>query len=230
MSDEAIEEWNATGTIDEDKPEPEPRETLEERFPNVDVPHLTAVVELLYRTGFEVREIEYIDATPYVTVGLKGEEWLILNDDEADEKATEEVEEMLDSDLNALPSSWKDFINNGDDFNNLLAEKVMEYIDAIREEPADEQGMTELDQQMAEAGVATEQEFEVAMTNKWAPNGDAAQWYIDEYGDQAFKEIADIDVESYVNHIIVTEGRGAILSEDGEEMSLGHNYYAYRLA
>lgn len=227
MSDEAIEEWNATGTIDKD--EPITTSTLEERFPDVDVPHLSALVELLYRTGMEIRNIEYVDATPYVDVGLKGQEWLILNDDEADEKAREEVEKMLDSDLNSLPSSWKEFVNNGDDFTNLLAEKVMEYIDAIREEPADDMGTTELDKEMQEAGLATEEEFADYIASKWVPSGDATQWYVDEYGDQAFRELADIDVDSYINHIIINEGRGAILSEDGDELNLGHGYYAYQI-
>lgn len=229
MSDEAIEEWDATGTIDEDKPEPDPRETLEEKYPDVDIPHLSAVVQLLYLEGKEIRDIEYIEATPYVIVNLKGEEYLILNEDEADEKTEEEIAKMLDEDVRSLSGEWRNFINNSDDFDNLLAEKVTEYIDAIREEPAPAgDGTTELDQQMMEAGVTTEPEFEIYLVNKWSPSGDSAEWYLDEYGDQAFNEIADIDTVGLAQHILVAEGKGAVLSEDGEELKLGHGYFAYK--
>lgn len=221
--------------IEDDQEKEKPTEsTIEDLFPDVDRPHLTAVISLLYTIGKEISSIEYIDATPYVTVDVGGETWLILNDSEADTKAQEEIAETLDNgDFDAFGEEvqWKDYIDNIDEFDNALAQKAIDYIDGIREQPGPEEGMSELDMEMAEAGMTTEEEFQVFLVNKWAPSGDAAAWYRSEYGNDAFKELAEVNTDALAQHILVVEGRGSILAdEDGDEVDLGHGYFGYRLS
>jgi hypothetical protein len=207
-------------------------DSLVDLFPDVDKPHLSAVVQLLYAIGKDVEDIEDIEATPYVKVNVGGEEWVVLNDDEADQYAEDEVAKILDENgTGSFNVEWKDFVDNIDDFDNALAEKALEYIDAIREEPGTEEGLTELDQQMVEAGMATEEEFQVYLVNKWSPSGDAPSWYNTEYGSDAFKELASIDTEALAKHILIVEGRGSIISgTDQEELKLEHGYFAYQLS
>ena len=208
------------------------KETLEDKFPDVDMPHLEAVIQLLYHTGNEIKDIEFIDPTPYVRVEVGGEEWFIMNMDEVNDYIGEEVESLFDaSGMEMLNLNWLDFIINRDDFTKTLAEDIQAYIDSVREEPPlDPTNFTSrLDEEMAEGGAANEEEFEDYLTSQWVPDGDIIAWYIEKYGEDAFKDLADVDYELLAKHLIETDGRGSVIAKNGEEVDLGKGYYAYRL-
>jgi hypothetical protein len=218
-----------------EKPVEKPtKEALEDLYPDVDMPHLQTVIQLLYHTGYEIDDIESMDATPYVRVYVGGEEWFIMSDTEADEYAEEDAENLFDEmEMDALPGDWPDFIMNKDDFDSALAEAIQNYIETAREEPSNDPTTydSKLDEEMAGANTASEQDFEDYLTTQWVPDGDVIQWFISEYGHEAFKETANVDTAALAKHIMETDGRGSIISDyNGEEIDLGKGYYAYRLA
>lgn len=209
------------------------RETLEDKFPDVDMPHLQAVIQLLYATGNEIDDIEFIDASPYVRVEVGGEEWLVMSDGEADEYVEEDIGEMFDDmGMEGFNVNWPDFIENAGDFDTALAESVDSYIENIRDEaPSDPSFATRLDEEMTAAGAANEEEFEDYLASQWVPDGDNIQWYINEFGMEAFKELANIDTTALAKHVVETDGRGQVISSyDGEEVDLSKGYYGYRLS
>lgn len=206
---------------------------LEDAFPDVDVPHLTALVQLLYQTGNNVEDIEDVDATPYVNVSFKdGSEYYIMEDSEADEFARKDVEEMFDDmGRDAFNVQWEDFVMNEGDFEMALNETIDNYIEDIREEAGDdpESGGTRLDEEMIRANAASEDEFHDYLASQWCPDEDYIHWYVDEFGNEAFMEFASVDIEALAKYVIDTDGRGNIIAGyDGYEIDLPGGYYAYR--
>jgi hypothetical protein len=151
-----------------------------------------------------------------------------LNKDEAKEYVEGDVENTFNEmGTDAFTVNWKDFVSNVSDFDDALTENAKDYIERIREEAGE--GLSLLDQEMEEAGTATEEEFEQYLINKWAPDGDAMIWYAKEFGPAEFVRIADVDFPALARHLIITDGIGSIISVDGDELDLEKGYSGFRL-
>lgn len=217
-------------TIGQEKEKPVATDTLGDRFPDVDVPHLGAVVQLLYNLGKDVKDIEDIEATPYVKVEVSGETWLILNKDEAEEYVEGDVENTFNEmGTDAFDVNWKDFVTNTSDFDEALSEYAADYIESLKEEGSEENEISRLSQEMEEAGVVSEEEFASYLINKLAPDGDTMTWYINEFGPAEFVRMADADFVALTNHLVITEGVESIIAADGEKIDLEKGYSGFRL-
>jgi len=213
-----------------EKEKPISTDTLGDRFPDVDVPHLGAVVQLLYHIGKEIEDIESIEATPYVKVNVGGEEWIILNKDEIEEYVEGDVENTFNEmGMDAFGVNWKDFVTNTSDFDEALAEYATNYIEGLQDRGNEEDGTSRLDQEMQEAGVASEEEFASFLANKLASEGEAMEWYAREFGPEEFIRRASVDFLALAKHLIITDGVGSIISVDGEELDLEKGYSGFRL-
>jgi hypothetical protein len=205
---------------------------MEDRFPDVDKPHLEAIVQLLYHLGVNVDDIHNVNATPYVEVEVGNETWIIMSDQEADEFAEENVintfEEMGEE---GFTVEWKDFVLNEGDFDTSLQETVDNYIENIREEVSDDPTTfsNRLDEEMVAHNVASEEEFADQLREDWLGDSTPIEWYIKEFGSEAFKEFAQVDTTKLAKYVIESDGRGSVIAGyDGDEVELGKDYYAYR--
>ena len=204
---------------------------MEDRFPDVDAPHLEAIVQLLYHLGYNVGDIHNVDPSPYVEVEVGHETWFIMNDQEADEFAEQSVVDTFEeTGQEGFSVEWKDFVLNEDDFETALSESVDNYIENIREEPSsDPEFETRLDEEMAKKNVASEEEFADQLREDWQGNDSIIDWYIREFGDEAFKQFAQVDSTKLAKYVIESDGRGSVIAGyDGDEVELGKDYYAYR--
>lgn len=208
-------------------------EALEDMFPDVDVLHLSAIVKLLDNLGMNVEDIESVDATPYVRIYVAGQEWVVMNDTEADEYATQSAEDSLEElGTEGLNITWKDYVTNEDDFETACIEQLDNYINDIAEEQSKEPDMfpSRLEEEMHYADVADRDSFLQYLIEKAVPNDDYVQWYIDEFGDEAFMGLAALDTEGIAKYIVDTDGRGSVISSyDGEEVELSTGYSAFRV-
>ena len=204
---------------------------MEDRFPDVDGPHLEAIVQLLYHLGYNVDDIHDVDPTPYVEVEVANESWFVMSDSEADEFAENSVEESFEEmGQEGFNVEWKDFVLNEGDFDTAIQDSVDNYIENIREEPATDPTFdSRLEEEMVAKNAATEEEFGDALRDDWLGNSTPIEWYIDEFGNEAFKEFAQVDTTALAKYVIETDGRGSVIAGyDGDEVELSNNYYAYR--
>ncbi len=205
---------------------------MEDRFPDVDKPHLEAIVQLLYHLGVNVDDIHNVNATPYVEVEVGNETWFVMSDQEADEFAEESVENSFsDVGQEGFNVEWKDFVLNEGDFDTALQETVDNYIENIREEVSNDPTTFDnrLDEEMVAHNVVSEEEFGDALKEDWLGSGTAIDWYIEEFGDDAFREFAQVDATKLAKYVIESDGRGSVIAGyDGDEVELSKDYYAYR--
>jgi hypothetical protein len=180
-----------------------------------------------------VEDIESVDATPYVRIYVAGQEWVVMNDTEADEYATQSAEDSLEElGTEGLNITWKDYVTNEDDFETACIEQLDNYINDIAEEQSKEPDMfpSRLEEEMHYADVADRDSFLQYLIEKAVPNDDYVQWYIDEFGDEAFMGLAALDTEGIAKYIVDTDGRGSVISSyDGEEVELSTGYSAFRV-
>jgi len=207
---------------------------MEDRFPDVDGPHLEAIVQLLYHLGYNVDDIHDVDPSPYVEVTIGHETWLVMSDQEADECAEESVIDTFEEGgEKGFTVEWKDFVLNEGDFDTTLDDTVQNYIDNIREEPSNDPTTfdNKLDEEMVAKNVASEEEFADQLKEDWLGNSTPIEWYIEEFGSEAFKEFAQVDTTKLAKYIIETDGRGSVIVEQGgDEVELPNDYYAYKTA
>jgi hypothetical protein len=207
---------------------------MEDRFPDVDKPHLEAIIQLLYHLGVNVDDIHNVNATPYVEVEVGHETWLVMSDQEADECAEESVIDTFEEGgEKGFTVEWKDFVLNEGDFDTTLDDTVQNYIDNIREEPSNDPTTfdNKLDEEMVAKNVASEEEFADQLKEDWLGNSTPIEWYIEEFGSEAFKEFAQVDTTKLAKYIIETDGRGSVIVEQGgDEVELPNDYYAYKTA
>lgn len=222
------------------EPEKEPEkpvnvsESPAEIFPDVDKPHIEGLMSLLAYLGYEIPDIVDLDSTPYVKVEFSGgEEYFIMNDQEADEFAEEDIENLFDDvGMEGFNVNWPDLIENVGDFEMALDEDIDSYIEDIKEEISDDpQYATRLDQEIGEAGLATEEEYAAQMKDQRIRQyGSAIDWFVDEFGQEEFKSIAIVDTAALAKEVMDTDGRGHIIAGyDGDEIELGNGWYAYRM-
>lgn len=162
------------------------------------------------------------------------DDYLILTDEEAEEEAIESIKNTLeDCGYNCLNLNLNYYLDD-DFFKELFEEHFYYYIEDIEEESSIEYD-NRLDEEMAEAGVESKEEYLDYLLNSI---NDYIEEYIFQYGEDSLNTIIEkhpecIDIEALIDDILNCDGRGITLSSyDGveHEIKLNNNfYYVYKL-
>lgn len=188
-----------------------------------------------------------------------GEEYLVLDDDAATERAREEVINALDEmGISSFTEDFQDWaFNNAVDtdwFEDAMRESYEAYVDDIESE-LDSDYDNRLIQEMYDEGIISDDDFsededgeidytafegdldaykEEYIDHLCSGWDDPIEWYRDNFGDESFNDVVTsnhlIDEDMVADTAIEWDGRGHFLaSYDGEEIELGDDLFAYRL-
>lgn len=185
---------------------------------------------------------------------VNGEEYLVLDDDEADEAVVDDVENLVDDlGLEAFTDAMQDWIlenavDNMDWFDDALEEDMNYYVDnmdddevveeAIRydvidEDDAyieDEDGNQEINPELDLEDVG--EKLVQALIDE---QEDAYTWYVDNFGENSVRDLINdgtitLDYQAIADEVMSWDGRGnSLASYDGDEIELDNGLYAYRL-
>lgn len=185
---------------------------------------------------------------------VNGESWLVLNDEEADAAAYQDIESTIDDlGLDAFSEQMQDWIINNaldtDWFEDVVREDIKSYIyDMSDEEVADEcidYGITysedvydeESDPDFPE--LRDDVDFDdlrsQLIDEKMSEIDDYVDYYRDNFGDESLTRLikdgqVQLDVDAIVDECLSWDGRGHFLSRyDGNEVELGDGLFGYRL-
>lgn len=119
-------------------------------------------------------------------------------------------------------------------FQEAMEESNQSYIDDIRDEAASsDEFESRLEEEMADAGVTTEEEYLEHLNNNYA---DPIDWYRDNFGDEDFNQVVKekglVDLDAVAEGVVETDGpANALAGYDGKEVEWefdGNYYYIYR--
>ena len=187
-----------------------------------------------------------------------GEEYEVLTDDEADERFSESVRELIDEmGIEAFSPYFQEWIKDNaldsEWFDEAKDESNEYYMQDIRDESDDEYS-SRLLREMVEEGVVDEsdleenedglldlkegsvddywEDFKERLNDGWP---DSIQWYIDNFGNEGLTTVIKnnsgiLDIDKIIEEVKDLDGRGnEIASYDGEEIELDNGYFAYRV-
>ena len=163
-------------------------------------------------------------------------EYIVLTDEEADEKAEENVRNIIDDiGLQSFSEYFQQWILDtcvdSDWFEDFLREDMENYIEEIRdEEPNYVKYESRLDEEMDDAGVNTEEEFLEYLIECYE---DPVEWFKDMFGMEEFSNACEehdlIDWEAVIKEAIAVDGCGHFIATyDGVENEMDE-YFIYRL-
>ena len=187
-----------------------------------------------------------------------GEEYEVLTDDEADERFSEGVRELIDEmgieafspnfqewiKDNALDSEWFDEAKDESNefyMQDIQEESDYEYSSRLLREMVEEGVVEESDLEEDEDGLLDLKEgsvddywedFKERLNDRWP---DSVQWYVDNFGNEDLTTVIKnnsgiLDVDKIVEEVKDIDGRGnELASYDGEEIELDNGYFAYRV-
>ena len=160
--------------------------------------------------------------------------YLVVNEEERQEEFYNYQMGLID-DLGIKSfSEWaKEYILNNfvdvDYFEEIQRECNEGYLEDIKEEPAsNEEYDNRLDEELAESDLENEEEYLNLLCKD-----DAIEWYLFNFGDEAFNKLIIENNLINWNDVIVwiseVDGYNCLASYDGEELELNNNLYAYRV-
>lgn len=188
-----------------------------------------------------------------------GEEYEVLTDDEADERFSDGVRELIDEmGIEAFSPNFQEWIKDNaldsEWFDEAKDESNEYYMQDIRDE-SDYEYSSRLLREMVEEGVVDEsdleenedglldlkegsvddywEDFKELLNDRWS---DSIQWYIDNFGDEDLTTVIKnnsgiLDIDKIIEEVKDFDGRGnEIASYDGEEIELDNGYFAYRVS
>lgn len=179
-----------------------------------------------------------------------GEEYFVVDEDEAYELAREDIESLYDDiGLDAFTPSFQDWIiDNAVDtsfLEDFVREDYQNYASDIETEDDDEYG-TRLAQECVEAGLISEDDFEdgqyvgdedlveLLSEHLFEQVDDYREWFEWNFGGEelarVLKDNMVIDMDAVVDECISEDGVAHfIASYDGYEIDLGDDLFAYRV-
>lgn len=205
-------------------------------------------------TYLGVEEDEITEGYDDTVFEVNGEEYRVLDDDEADEAVVDDIEILIDDiGLEAFTPAmqyWivENAIDNVDWFDDALEEDMNYYVDdmdddevveeaieynVIDEDDAyieDEDGNQEINPDLDIENLG-EQLVDALIDEQ----SDAYDWYVDNYGEKSVRDLITdgtltLDYQAIADECVKWDGRGHNLaSYDGEEIELDNGLYAYRL-
>lgn len=198
--------------------------------------------------GVEVKQSDYDDNT-FVTES--GEEYLILDEDEADRSVHDYVEDFIDeAGIDGFTKAFQDWICNNavdEDFLYQVVEEEVDYLvgDMLDDAESLLERAKELD--VLPEGATEEdlydgidEDIKTAWLDEIAEGGSYAEYIIDNFGNDEFSRLVNehnaIDLDKVVDECITWDGRDHFLAGyDGTEHELEGDkpgyieYYAYRV-
>jgi len=228
-------------------------EELKEALREDDMLKAKALAEYL---GVDVEDIENTGIDLYK---VDGDEYLVLTDEEATEKAEEEIQNVFDDlGLDSFTDSFKEWIMNncvstGKVYDWML-DSYRSYVDDIELENDYTFG-NRLIQELYDNGLLEDEDFEVEdgeilydelrdssildskkeeYANQLASTMDPMDWLKEIYSEKDLaKLIVDedmIDMEALIEECIRLDGRGHFIAYyDGNELDLGNGLFAYQV-
>ena len=188
-----------------------------------------------------------------------GEEYLVVDEDEARELATDSIKNFIDEcGIQGFTKDFQDWIISnaveGDWFKDAQREGNEFYFDDILEEGSDKFENRAIEE-LYERGIISDEDFEEddegnvdysqfkgdpndykddfvdAMCEDWS---DPVEWFRDNFGDEQFTEVVTkqnlIDIDSVVDTCIEWDGIAHFIATyDGNEIELEDGYFAYRI-
>lgn len=198
--------------------------------------------------GVEVKQSDYDDNT-FVTES--GEEYLILDEDEADRAVHDYVEDFIDeAGIGGFTKAFQDWICNNavdEDFLYQVVEEEVDYLvgDMLDDAESLLERAKELDVLSEDATEedlydGIDEDIKTAWLDEIAESGSYAEYIIDNFGNDEFSRLVNehnaIDLDKVVDECITWDGRGHFLAGyDGTEHELEGDkpgyieYYAYRV-
>ena len=205
-------------------------------------------------TYLGVEEDEITEGYNDTVFEVNGEEYLVLDDDEADEAVVDNAENLIyDIGLEGFTDSMKDWIvenaiENSDWFDDALEEDMNYYVDnmdddevveeAIRYDVIDEDDAYIEDEdgnQEINPDLDIEDLGEKLVQALIDDVDDAYEWYVDNFGENSVRDLINdgtltLDYQAIADEVMSWDGRGnSLASYDGEEIELENGLYAYRL-
>ena len=205
-------------------------------------------------TYLGVEEDEITEGYDDTVFEVNGEEYRVLDDDEADEAVVDDIENLIDElgleaftpamqnwivNIAVNPSDWFDdalendmnyYVDDMDD--DEVVEEAIRY-DLIDEDDAyieDEDGNQEIN---PELDIEDLGEKLVQALVDGEP--DAYTWYVDNFGKESISKLIEsgnltLDYQAIAKECADWDGRGHLLATyDGEEIELDNGLYAYRM-
>lgn len=199
---------------------------------------LQAIVNYLSDVqGMEVTSVkvsEWNENCFEVEADCEDMEFLVLDDEEADEEFREYQQETIDDMGIEGFSEWaqehvKDNFVDREWFEEAMKESYEYYCDDIENEEADDEDFeNRLKQEISENGCSTKEEYVEYLCST---QGDAIEWYIDNFGNESFNQVIEeqdlINWDDVIEWVKETDGRGALASYDGDEEEY-EDLYIYR--
>lgn len=171
---------------------------------------------------------------------VDGKEYLVLTDDEADERFKEDEESLIDEiGIEELTDNFKDYIRL-----NLIATKdVLDVIEELMENYVNDLDEKELRDELEAHGLLSEDEelmsedinaLKIDLIDDLVNEiEDPTDWLIDQFGEKEFWTMMKdyIDMDEIIDTIKEWDSRGPILAQyDGIEREIiGTDYYYYRV-
>ena len=205
-------------------------------------------------TYLGVEEDEITEGYNDTVFEVNGEEYLVLDDDEADEAVVDNAENLIyDIGLEGFTDSMKDWIvenaiENSDWFDDALEEDMNYYVDnmdddevveeAIRYDVIDEDDAYIEDEdgnQEINPDLDIEDLGEKLVQALIDDVDDSYEWYVDNFGENSVRDLINdgtltLDYQAIADEVMSWDGRGnSLASYDGEEIELENGLYAYRL-
>lgn len=205
-------------------------------------------------TYLGVEEDEIIEGYDDTVFEVNGEEYLVLDDDEADEAVVNDIENLIDDiGLEAFTDSMKDWIvrnaiDNSEWFDEALEEDMNYYVDDLSDDEVvenaidygvideddayveDEDGNQEINPDLDIEDLG-EKLVQALVDNE----PDAYTWYVANFGKNSVRALIKegtltLDYQAIADEVISWDGRGnSLASYDGDEIELDNGLYAYRL-
>lgn len=205
-------------------------------------------------TYLGVEEDEITEGYDDTVFEVNGEEYRVLDDDEADEAVVDEIESLIDDlGLEAFTPAMQNWILNialcnPEWFDDALEEDTNRYVndmtdedvveeairyDVIDEDDAyieDEDGNQEINPDLDIENLG--EQLVDALIDK---EPDAYTWYVDNFGEKSVSDLINdgtltLDYQAIAKEWADWDGRGNSLSSyDGQEIELDNGLYAYRM-
>lgn len=185
---------------------------------------------------------------------VNGEEYRVLDDAEADEAVTNDIENLIDDiGIEAFTPSMRDWIvdnaiYNVEWFDEALEEDTNFYVDDLSDDEVVEEainyGVIDEDDAYVEdedgnqeinPDLDIEDLGEKLVDELIDREPDAYSWYIYNFGENSVRDLINdgtlrLNYQAIADEVMTWDGRGQSLSSyDGEEIELENGLYAYRL-
>ena len=205
-------------------------------------------------TYLGVEEDEITEGYDDTVFEVNGEEYRVLDDDEADEAVVDDIENLIDElGLEAFTPAMQNWIlnialDNPEWFDEALEEDMNYYVDdmtdedvveeAIRYDVIDEDDAYIEDEdgnQEINPDLDIEDLGEKLVQALVESEPDAYTWYVDNFGEKSVRDLINdgtltLDYQAIAKECADWDGRGHLLSSySGEEIELDNGLYAYRI-